>query len=96
MTMPRALPLDIVARIEHDFGTGALTGVADVLAPLLASDRAGEHERLVRSVLVLAAGDLAKLRHYVAQAVMDYRDVIYWAEYDGTGRIADYGQPFID
>lgn len=48
----------------------------------------------MRCVIVLAGGDIEKLRHYVEQALMDYRDVIYWAEYDAERRIADHNEPF--
>jgi hypothetical protein len=92
--MPYEAPADIAARIERDYGSGAYSGIVAVLQPLTDGDRPGERDRVVRCVLVLAAGDIAKLRHYVGQAVMDYRDVIYWAEYDATSRIADYNHPF--
>ena len=89
--MAAKFPDDIVARIEREFGAGARAGIELVLQPMLES---GDAWRVVRCVLVLAAGDIARLRHYVEQATRDYRDVIYWAEYDASGRIADYTQPF--
>lgn len=93
--MTADLAPDIGARIERDFGAGALAGIESVLQPLLTGDRPGELDRIVRCVIVLAAGDVAALRHNVEQALLDYRDVIYWAEYDANGRTADYGQPFV-
>jgi hypothetical protein len=42
-----------------------------------------ELARVARCVLYLAAGDAAKLVELVAAARTDYRDVIWWAEYDG-------------
>lgn len=82
---------DIEQRIEADFGPGALNGIAPVLAPLFESSGG---ERIARCVLILAAGDIAKLRHFATQARQDFRDVIYWAEYDAQGRIRDCGKPF--
>ena len=40
-----------------------------------------EPDRVRRAILALAAGDLARLRHFAEQAHQDYRDVLYWAEY---------------
>ncbi len=82
---------DIAAKIAMDFGEGSLAGVALALAPL---DEAKTGPRIVRCVVFLANGDMSKLRHFVGQAVKDYRDVIYWAEYDPAGRTRDFNQPF--
>jgi hypothetical protein len=84
-------PPDVARRIEGQFGPGALGGVCGILQPLL--DR-GLGDRVVRCVLVLSGGDLAKLRHHVEQALLDFRDVIYWAEYDAAGRTHDFDRPF--
>ena len=37
--------------------------------------------RVELAALLLSAGDLRKLEHYLEQAVLDSRDVIYWAFY---------------
>ncbi|HEY1814946.1 MAG TPA: hypothetical protein VGG74_21510 [Kofleriaceae bacterium] len=42
-----------------------------------------ELARVARCVLHLAAGDPAKLAQLVVAARTDYRDVIWWAEYEG-------------
>ncbi|HEY1552483.1 MAG TPA: hypothetical protein VGG28_31865 [Kofleriaceae bacterium] len=42
-----------------------------------------ELARVARCVIFLAAGDPAKLVQFADAARLDYRDVIWWAEYDG-------------
>jgi hypothetical protein len=39
-----------------------------------------EGERVCRAIVSLSAGDLDRLRHFVAGAKADYRDVLFWAE----------------
>ena len=84
-------PPDIAARIEQDFGGDALRGVCSLLQPVLDQDLGN---RVVRCILVLSRGDLGRLQHNVQQALTDYRDVIYWAEYDATRRTFDFNRPF--
>ena len=45
-----------------------------------------EPDRMRRCILHLAGGALDKVRPFVEAANTDYRDVIYWAEYDGDDR----------
>jgi hypothetical protein len=89
---PQSVTRDIEERIERDFGAGALKGVVQLFEPIYA---AGMGDRIVRCCLALSGGDLHRLRHNIVQALNDYRDVIYWAEYDANdGRIHDYNNPF--
>ena len=37
--------------------------------------------RVQLAVLTLSEGDAQKLRHYIDVAQIDWRDVLYWAEY---------------
>jgi hypothetical protein len=54
---------------------GALDKLVEAGVPELA--------RVARCVMFLAGGDPAELARCVAAALADYRDVIWWAEYDG-------------
>jgi hypothetical protein len=45
-----------------------------------------ESPRVQLAILKLAEGDLKALEHYVEQARLDYRDVLYWAFYYPGGR----------
>jgi len=38
----------------------------------------------MRAVLLLSAGSMSQLKHYVNAAKEDLSEVIYWAEYDDT------------
>lgn len=42
-----------------------------------------ERERVQLCILVLSEGDIEKIKHNVSQAIMDYRDVLYWADPHG-------------
>lgn len=44
-------------------------------------ETARESARVRQAVLVLSAGSLDELKHYVDAALEDYRDVLFWAEY---------------
>ena len=51
--------------------------------------------RTCRCVIVLSGNSLEKLQEIANEAKQDFRDVIFWAEYDKSGeRIADYNMPF--
>lgn len=84
-------PADVVARIALDFPAEP---AATVLS-LLESYQGAERSRVARSVLHLAGGDADRLLELIENATTDYRDVIYWAEYDEAGlRVRDLGRPF--
>jgi hypothetical protein len=42
-----------------------------------------ERERVQWDILELSKGNLKQVEHFVANARMDYRDILYWAEYYG-------------
>jgi hypothetical protein len=75
--IPPCLRNRVAERIREDFPTHAQATVARLLDEY--DER--EVERVQLAILHLAAGDVEKLRHYVQQAKLDYRDVLYWAEY---------------
>jgi hypothetical protein len=59
------------------FGESGVNGVEKLFA------QGGEPfaERVRLACVLLSAGDPAKLRHFIAQARADTRDVLYWAFY---------------
>lgn len=86
-----SLPADVVSKIASDFPSDPL---ATVLA-LLDDYEGPERLRVVRCIVHLAEGNTDKLLEFIGSARTDYRDVIYWAEYDGDDRrIRDFNQPF--
>jgi hypothetical protein len=86
---------DIEARIVADFqeadreeGRAILRLLEDELGGIVPP-------RILRCVLFLSAGDMARLVDFADRALNDWRDVIYWAEYDERDhRLRDFNQPF--
>ncbi len=84
---------DIVARVAADF-VPADRGEAIELLELLVSE-VGSQPRVLRCVVFLSCGDLAMLVYYADRARSDWRDVIYWAEYDEQNRhVRNFNRPF--
>ncbi len=82
---------DIVAKITADFPHESAATILD----LLDEYKGVEKVRVVRCILHLANGGIDQLLELIGTANTDYRDVIYWAEYDlDDQRIHDFGQPF--
>jgi hypothetical protein len=52
-------------------------------------------DRFIRCIVQVANGDLGRLDQAIELAVVDYRDLIVWAEYDENHlQIRDLSQPF--
>lgn len=84
-------PADIVKRLEGAFPNEQLA----TLQSQLDEYRGNEQLRVVRCIIHLAEGDTERLLHFIGAAKTDYRDVIYWAEYDRNDqRLRDFNQPF--
>jgi len=62
-----------------------LVDAADALRTIAPDPRDADPTRVWRACLKLSKGNLKDLYHYVHQAKMDFRDVLYWAEYHGQG-----------
>jgi hypothetical protein len=84
-------PADVVAKIAVDFPHEP---AATVLA-LLEEYKGAAKLRVTRCILHLAKGGTDQLLQLIGSANTDYRDVIYWAEYDRSDqRIHDFNLPF--
>ena len=84
-------PEDILERIAADFGRDSVAEVAK----LLAAYHGPEPHRVCRCILHLSAGSTDKLKHNVEDAAKDYRDIIFFAEYDrDANRIHDFTRDF--
>jgi hypothetical protein len=81
---------DISRRVERHYSRELLSA-RRIIAEI-------EHlgPRVVRCVIYLANGDLQQLKHYVEQALIDPRDVMYSAEYDpgSDARLRDFNDAF--
>jgi hypothetical protein len=85
------LPADVAERLRADYPNEQLV----TLQALLGEYDGKERARVVRSVVHLAEGSIDRLLHFIGCATTDYRDVIYWAEYDlSDQRVRDFDQPF--
>ncbi|MGI9204211.1 MAG: hypothetical protein ACR2Q3_09385 [Woeseiaceae bacterium] len=83
---------DITQEIEKEFNRSLRSSVQEALISL---ETVPEFQRVARCVLFLAGGDEGRLAHFVTAAHTDYRDVIWWAEYDGKEeRLRDFARPF--
>ena len=65
------------------FGAGCWNGVWKILSRYQPPDNQSAI-RIYRAILKLSEGKIDLLRHYTTQAVEDFRDVLYWAEYYGS------------
>jgi hypothetical protein len=88
---------DIEARIATDFRAderGEVRATLDLLDSELGND---SHPRILRCVLFLAQGDATRLIQMADRTRMDWRDVIYWAEYEEHDfRMRDFNEPFTE
>ena len=85
------LPEDVEQEIVRRFPVEARSAARELLLGLGNSPG----PRVCRCVLWLAGGDLQKLADAVTAALVDPRDVIWWAEYDGGERLLrDLSRPF--
>ena len=88
MTVP--LATDIEIELARSFAAESLSEVSRMLARYQGPER----DRVIRCILSLAGADPQRIAHLVAAAAQDYRDVIYWAEYDTSDRrVRDCNEP---
>ena len=86
---------DIIAKIQHDFSKGEVAPAIDLVSNLSTEDRDTFTDQVLRCVIFLSNGSLTDLVRNLACARTDWRDVIYWAEYDANDvRVRDHNVPF--
>ena len=92
---------DIITRINSDFGENANKAMTLLLNAINKVDYL-KTDRVIRCIIFLAKGNLTDLNKYIETATFDTRDVMFWAEYVGTGenekpkRIRDFNKTFVD
>ena len=72
----QAVPDDVRRRIERDFAGETWFEATRLIDSLVLSPR------VLRSLLVLAQGSILELQRYARCAEQDWRDVVFWAEYE--------------
>ena len=92
MTLAR----DIVEKVNQDFADPDETALAlSVLADFAEQNQALASDRILRCMVFVANGDLDVLGKAMDLAMIDYRDLIVWGEYDENyQRVRDLSIPF--
>lgn len=90
------LSSDIRLKVIHDFDRpDEAQLVLKLLEEFKAQNRDLSGDRIVRCIVFVANGDLDLLDKALQLAVIDYRDLIVWAEYDKDRvQIRDMTKPF--
>ena len=78
-----ALTDDVLVKIRRDFSGGEMLPMIQRLESLQGEDRQLFCDRILRCIVFVAAGRKPVAEQAIAQARIDYRDLIVWAEYDG-------------
>ena len=90
MTSPR-LPEDIIRKSASLFQPELF----DTVISLLKTYRGNEPHRVLRCILHRSDGDLDFLQANLEIAQQDYRDIIWYAEYDADDvRVNDFNKAF--
>lgn len=89
---------DIIRQLEADFGALAPQAVALLNRALEATEYLN-NSRYIRCIIFLANKELGQLKTYIAAAIQDPWDVVYWAEYVNREsgklkRVRDFNQSF--
>lgn len=74
---------DIKRIIERDFPKN--TDIANILNRYTSETEKGRN-RVHAAILKIAACSVEKIEKYVEVAIVDYRDVLYWAEYSNYSK----------
>ena len=96
--MPSTTPIppDIRRRIARDFSPSDASVMLADLTARCAADPQLFSDRIVRCVVYVAKGALETAERAISLALVDWRDLIVWAEYDNKfeDRLRDLNNPF--
>ena len=70
----------IAALVAEAFPAERLREALAILSDYGVEKHEPERERVRRAIVSLSEGNLDRLRHFIAVAKADYRDVLFWAE----------------
>ncbi len=88
------MAVDIQNKLELDFGS-KLSFAKDELEALYIKTNWLVSDRVVRSVIYLANGDVDLLKTNIERALTDYKDLLWQAEYNrGDAQLRDFNQTF--
>jgi hypothetical protein len=80
---------DILKKIETDF-QGNSKNALKIIENSIETNKFLNSERIIRCIIFLSKGDLNELNRFIEVAILDTRDVIYWAEYGKSENIEKY------
>ncbi len=83
--LPQPTREDLLRTAEVLFPADRVAAVLEVLDRYQSPGWSEDGLRVKRAVLVLSEGDFQKLEEFLAEAVKDYRNVLYWYEYTKPG-----------
>jgi uncharacterized protein YpuA (DUF1002 family) len=88
-----SLPKDIIDKVYQDYEINLVENALSIINEFFTESKS---IRVVRCAIFLAGGNLNNLQFYLEKAKQDYRDLIYWAEYDKFDKkIRDFNMPFV-
>ena len=74
------MQLDIIKKINNDFSNP--DEVIKLLEEMEKTDGSPIADRIYRSIVFLAEGKTEKLKYYINLFFKDYRDLLWYAEYE--------------
>ncbi|WP_142785925.1 hypothetical protein [Changchengzhania lutea] len=90
---------DIIKKIEEDFQIDSEKALT-ILNKNINENECINHPRIIRSIIYLSNGSLFELKHNIKTAISDWRDVLYFAEYEKkngsstSNRVRDFNLTF--
>ncbi len=88
------LKADILGRIQENFGEDYHLALLEI-GRWKSEAEGAVVDRVLRAVVHLASGSLDELKRMIVVARQDFRDVLYWSEYDEFKiRLRDFNNPF--
>lgn len=88
---------DIIKKINNDFSNPVK--VIELLEEMEKVEGSQIADRIYRSIIFLAEGKIEKLKHYINLFFKDYRDLLWYAEYEGKDpevQKYDFNQSFVE
>ena len=88
--------IDIQQKLEQDFGS-EFSFARDEIDALYTATNWRVSNKVIRSIIYLAKGDLELLKMNIARAQTDVKDLLWEAEYGrGDEQLRDFNKSFID
>ena len=89
------IPTDVRQRMASDYPGETFFEAMRLVESL------GLEPRVLRSIVLLAGGNFEELRRYARSAELDWREVVFWAEYEdheseSPRRVRSMQEPFVD